>query len=168
MSACLLQSHGETIRGKGKAVFCPCFSFLFPLVVSPLHRYGRIKLICKYVRTCALRRKSEMLFLAEQHFGFKAACMIKFLVYLRYYYHLWDFEFSVQAALWIFLFVRCRFDYSYRKRTDFVGKRSLPLRQGRQGGAAPWPLPPLKRWTKLFTFVFICAGSFNSLLTFFI
>ena len=68
---------------------------------------------------------------------FQAAWMIKFLVYLRYYYHLWDFEFSVQAALWIFLFVRCRFDYSYRKRTDFVGKRSLPLRQGRQGGAAP-------------------------------
>ena len=43
----------------------------------------------------------------------------------------------MQAALWIFLFVRCRFDYSYRKRTDVVGKRSLPLRQGRQGGAAP-------------------------------
>ena len=33
---------------------------------------------------------------------FQAACMIKFLVYLRYYYHLWDFEFSVQAALWIY------------------------------------------------------------------
>ena len=51
--------------------------------------------------------------------------------------YLQGLEFSVQAALWIFLFVRCRFDYSYRKRTDFVGKRSLPLRQGRQGGAAP-------------------------------
>ena len=29
--------RGETIGGKGNAVFCPCFSFLFPLVVSPLH-----------------------------------------------------------------------------------------------------------------------------------
>ena len=28
MSACLLQSHGETIRGKGNAVFCPCFSLI--------------------------------------------------------------------------------------------------------------------------------------------
>ncbi len=78
-----MQRHGETIRGKGKAVFCPCFSFLFPLVVSPLHRYGRIKLICKYVRTCALRRKPKRNF-CEIALGFKAACMIKFLVCLRY------------------------------------------------------------------------------------
>jgi hypothetical protein len=47
------------------------------------------------------------------------------------------FELKVQAALWIFLFVRLHFNHLCRKQTDFVGKRSLPLRQGRQGGAAP-------------------------------
>ena len=65
MSACLLQSHGETIRGKGNAVFCPCFSFLFPLVVSPLHsvRTYQIKsLVCPYLRLTA---ETETQFLTE-------------------------------------------------------------------------------------------------------
>ena len=52
MFACLLQSHGETIKGKGNAVFCPCFSFLFPLVVSPLHGTNFIKMKSEFVRIC--------------------------------------------------------------------------------------------------------------------
>ena len=33
--------------------------------------------------------------------------------------------------------VRYKLNYCICRQTDFVGKRSLPLRQGRQGGAAP-------------------------------
>ena len=35
MSACLLQSHGETLREKGNAVFCPCFSIINLWLILP-------------------------------------------------------------------------------------------------------------------------------------
>ena len=49
MSACLFQSHGETIRGKGNAVFCPCFSLISSWLILPTRwcllciRYGLYK-----------------------------------------------------------------------------------------------------------------------------
>ena len=63
--------HGETIRGKGNAVFCPCFSLINLWLILPTWwcllciRYGRIKLNCRYVRTCASRRKPKSSFLSE-------------------------------------------------------------------------------------------------------
>ena len=64
MFACLLQSHGETIRGKGNAVFCPCFSYPTWWCLLCI-RYGHIKLIRWFVRTCALRRNPNSTFLTE-------------------------------------------------------------------------------------------------------
>ena len=49
MSACLLQSHGETLRGKVNAVFCPCFSIINLWLILPTRwcllciRYGLYK-----------------------------------------------------------------------------------------------------------------------------
>jgi len=48
------------------------------------------------------------------------------------------FGFTVQAALGIFNSVGYCFNYVYRQRMDFVGKRSLPLRQQRPDGSALW------------------------------
>ena len=52
-------------------------------------------------RTCALRRKAEMLFFQNSS-QFQAACMKMFWLKLRYYIHLQDSELNVQAALGIF------------------------------------------------------------------
>ena len=66
-----MQRHGETIRGKGKAVFCPCFSLINLWLILPTWwcllciRYGQIKMVCRYVRTCAYRRKLKSPFLTE-------------------------------------------------------------------------------------------------------
>ena len=122
--------------GTGKAVFCPCFSLINLWLILPTWwcllciRYGLYKnkkCICPYLRLTA---ETETQFLRNCS-QFQAACMKMFLLKLKYYIHLQAFKFSVQAALWIFLFVRCRFDYSYRKRTD------VAVCGQRQGGAAP-------------------------------
>ena len=80
--------------------------------------------ICPYLRLSA---ETETQFLRNRS-RFQAACILKFLVNLKYHIYLHGSKLTMQAALWIFLFVRCRFDYSYRKRTDFAlcgGRRGL-------------------------------------------
>ena len=120
--------HGETIRGKGNAVFCPCFSLINLWLILPTWwcllciRYGHIKLNRQFVRTCALRRKAEMLFFQNSS-QFQAACMKMFLLKLKYYIHLQAFKFSVQAALG---FLICRLQY-YKTLPQV--KRFRPLRR---------------------------------------
>ena len=80
--------HGETIRGKGNAVFCPCFSLINLWLILPpggvSFAFGTdfIKIKSVFVRTCALRRKAEMLFFQNSS-QFQAACIINFFSLFR-------------------------------------------------------------------------------------
>ena len=50
MFACLLQSHGETI--KGNAVFCPCFSLILKTIQKIEHDLacmGYVKIFCNNI-----------------------------------------------------------------------------------------------------------------------
>ena len=148
--------HGETIRGKGNAVFCPCFSLINLWLILPpggvSFAFGTdfIKIKSVFVRTCALRRKAEMLFFQNSS-QFQAACIINFFQLISIeYILLQDFKFSVQAA---FGFVSqsaiALIMFAVSKRISQV---NVVYHCGKGDQMAPpsgLP-PPLKSWTKLF------------------
>ena len=116
-------------------------------------RYGRIKLNCRYVRTCAYRRKPKSLFLTEH-----------LLVSSRLHEIVSDL-FEIKRTFCLLLNSKCRRLWGFGGQSanrlitltackDFAGKRSLPLRQQRPDGSALSGLP--KPFT-LCLFVLFCS-----------
>ena len=65
MSACLLQGMEKPSGGRGMPFFALALVSSSPWWCLLCIRYGRIKLNCRYVRTCASRRKPKSPFLSE-------------------------------------------------------------------------------------------------------
>ena len=142
--------HGETIRGKGNAVFCPGFSLINLWLILPTWwcllciRYGLYKnkkCICPYLRLTAESRNaifSKQLSVSSRlHNKFFQLISIEYIL-------LQDFKFSVQAA---FGFV----SQSAIALIMFAVSKRISLSADSDQMAPPSGLPPpLKSWTKLF------------------
>ena len=121
-------------------------------------RYGRIKSNCRYVRTCAYRRKPKSLFLTE--------CL---LVSSRLHEIVSDL-FEIKRTFCLLLNSKCRrllgsFSLSALSLIALTVSKEILLLASSDWMAPPSGLPPpLKSWTKLFTFVFDSVDLFVLLL----
>ncbi len=121
-------------------------------------RYGRIKLNCRYVRTCAYRRKPKSLFLTEH-----------LLVSSRLHEIVSDL-FEIKRTFCLLLNSKCRrllgsFSLSALSLIALTVSKEISLLASSDRMAPPSGLPPpLKSRTKLFTFVFDSVDLFVLLL----
>ena len=136
---------------------CVGTTHILPLGVSfALVRTNKIKtIIWPYLRLSA---ETKIAVPDGTSLGFKPPAWKCFWLDLRYYIYLQGFELTVQAALWIY-------NLSALSLIALTVNEKISLLASSDQMAPPSGLPPpLKSWTKLFTFVFDSVDLFVLLL----